>query len=406
MRPGALRRLSVLAHRYVGLALAGFLILEGLTGSILVFKTPIGQWLAPETFARAHPGERPMDLGALAAHFETIEPHARVGYFSIDGRQAIFSVPPRPDPKTGRPFDLGYDHVILDPWTGAELAKLRRGDLSQGAIAILPFVYELHQNLALGPMGTIWLGVVAVLWTVDSFVALVLTAPNGRARWFQRWRTAFGVKWPTSLFRLNFDLHRAGGLWLWPALFVFAWSSVMFTLPDQVYMPVTKALFSYRSDADLFAMMGQRPPRSEPRLGWLQAQAIGERLMAKAAAQYRFRILRPYGMAYIPGWNVYTYAVDSNIAIETHAWGTSLWLDGDTGQLVDLDIAANRRPGNLVDTWMRALHFGDLRDSLLFRLFVCLFGIATAGFSVTGVYIWWKKRRARRASSLKRVPST
>src|ERR1700758_1906115 len=41
-------------------------------------------------------------------------------------------------------------------------------------------------------------------------------------------------------FRINFDLHRAGGLWFWLLLFVFPWSSVMLALRP-VYERVTKA---------------------------------------------------------------------------------------------------------------------------------------------------------------------
>ncbi|WP_325052205.1 PepSY domain-containing protein [Sinorhizobium meliloti] len=40
--------------------------------------------------------------------------------------------------------------------------------------------------------------------------------------------------------KFSFDLHRAGGLWVWAMLFVLAWSSVSFNLKE-VYNPVTKA---------------------------------------------------------------------------------------------------------------------------------------------------------------------
>jgi uncharacterized iron-regulated membrane protein len=34
---------------------------------------------------------------------------------------------------------------------------------------------------------------------------------------------------------------------------------------------------------------------------------------------------------------------------------------------------------------------------LPYRIFVCILGLVIAMLSVTGVYIWWKKRRARNA---------
>lgn len=42
-------------------------------------------------------------------------------------------------------------------------------------------------------------------------------------------------------FRIQLDLHRAGGLWLWPLFFLFGCSSVMLGL-RQVHEPVTHAL--------------------------------------------------------------------------------------------------------------------------------------------------------------------
>ncbi|MGH8615454.1 MAG: PepSY domain-containing protein, partial [Gammaproteobacteria bacterium] len=42
------RRLWALMHRYVGLAMTVFLILVGLTGSVLAFNHELDRWLNPE----------------------------------------------------------------------------------------------------------------------------------------------------------------------------------------------------------------------------------------------------------------------------------------------------------------------------------------------------------------------
>jgi uncharacterized iron-regulated membrane protein len=390
-----LRKPWVAIHRYVGLALAAFLVLEGLTGSVLAFAGPLSQWLAPQTVAPPHPGAKPLSPGALAQKLEDAEPRAQVGYFPVNDRQAVIRVLPRDNPATGRPYALDFDHVILDPVTGRELAKLRYGDLSQGLINVIPFIDEVHQNLALGPPGTILFGVVAVLWTLDCILAVYLTLPVATGVLLAHWGKAWSIKWPTNSFRLTFDLHRAGSLWLWPVLFVFAWSSVMFTLPEQVYQPVTNALFSYTPDSAVMAMMAKRPPSSSPKLTWAQAEAAGAKLMGTAARDHHFHIVRPYGMAYIPGWNVFTYAVVTAQNVQAQSWDTSLWLDGDSGGLVKLDIPAGQRFGNRVDVWLRALHFGDLNDNLAYRIFVALVGLATTILSITGVLIWLRKRQAR-----------
>ena len=119
---------------------------------------------------------------------------------------------------------------------------------------------------------------------------------------------AWQVKWRANAFRINFDLHRAGGLWFWVLLFVFAWSSVMLGLRP-VYDRVTKAIFDYHSDEENISSVTLPQPLDNPKLGWREAQTLLERAMAQIAAQHGFTITRPYGMAYIPEFGVYPYAV-------------------------------------------------------------------------------------------------
>jgi hypothetical protein len=89
-------------------------------------------------------------------------------------------------------------------------------------------------------------GIAALIWTIDSFVALYLSLPISvrrheagtgmaamvpRRSWWTRWKPSWLVKWRGTLFRVSFDLHRAAGLWVWGILLVFAWSSVGLNLP-------------------------------------------------------------------------------------------------------------------------------------------------------------------------------
>jgi uncharacterized iron-regulated membrane protein len=52
--------------------------------------------------------------------------------------------------------------------------------------------------------------------------------------------------------------------------------------------------------------------------------------------------------------------------------------------------------GLTITNWLRALHMiQDPVDYFVYRVFVCVIGLVIAMLSFTGVYIWWKKRRAR-----------
>ena len=384
----------VFLHRWSGLTMTVFLILVGLTGSLLAFRMDLERLINPQLFAAPKPGQSPLDLATLAERAEAIAPQARVGYFVVERGQAAMSCVPRNDPTTGKPYQLSFDHIFLDPYTGKELGRRRDGDLRQGRINFMPFIYDLHSTLTMGRTGGLILGIVALVWTLDSFVGFYLTLPRGRGRFWQRWKFAWSVKSKASAFRVNFDLHRASGLWFWVLIFVFAWSSVMLSL-QPVYVRVTKALFDYRSDDELMQSVMLSQPLDNPKLDWRAAQTVGEQLMAQQAALHRFTINRPYGMAYIPQFGVYTYAVRSSMDIRGHGWDTSIWVDGNTGALRDVGLPSRQHAGNTVSTWLWGLHYGDIRDFLGYRILVCVFGVVLVVLSVTGVYIWWRKRRVR-----------
>jgi uncharacterized iron-regulated membrane protein len=401
-----IRSVMLVLHRWTGLAMAGFLILVGLTGSVLAFRAKLDRLINPELYVKAQPGQKLLDLATLAEQAEQLAPEAQVGYFWVDPERATMSMTPRVNPASGKPYQSSFDHLILDPYTGRELGRYRMGDLAQGRVNLLPFIYDLHTSLATrSQFGWTIVGSVALVWTIDCFVAFCLTLPRGKGPFWKRWKQAWQVKWRASGTRVNFDLHRAGGLWLWPLLFVFGWSSVMMGLRP-VYEGVTQKVFDYQSDSDIMAKFMLPSPVENPRLGWRGAQQAGERLMAEQAALHHFTVTRPYGMAYIPEYGLYTYGVRSSMDIRGSGWDTSIFIDGNKGELRDLGLPSGQHVGNTISTWLWGIHYADLRDSLPFRIFISAFGLFVATLSTTGVLIWWKKRAVRNlhASNSRELP--
>ncbi len=398
------RKIFVWLHRWVGLLMTAFLVVVGLTGSLLAFNTDMEKLISPQLFAvKPTPDAKPLDMATLAERAEAAEPHARVAYFSVGPEQAFMHVGARTDPATGKPYPLDFDQMFLDPWTGKELGHRRNGDLSQGKINLMPFIYKLHMNLALGRTGGWMLGIVALAWSIDCFYAVYLTFPVVFSRFFSRWKLAWKIKWPASGYRLNFDLHRASGLWLWPLLFIFAWSSVMFNL-SSVYEWTTAKLFDYRTMEQDFASFEATKNNLRPRLGWREAQNRAEQLMAQVAREQGFVVTGVEGFAYIAQGGVYSYSARSTRDISEGGWGgVGIWVDGDTGELKKTFLPDGEHTGNTVTNWLRALHFANLHGWLAYRILVCLLGLVITMLSVTGVIIWLKKRNARRISRARRL---
>jgi uncharacterized iron-regulated membrane protein len=369
--------------------MAGFLVIVGLTGSVLAFQSEINHWLTPELYPEPRPGTL-LDPAALARRAEALVPQGRAKtvYIGYPGT-AVIGMEARPG---GAALDL--DTLFLDPIDGRELGRLKSGGLPTTTRAIMPFIYDLHMALAIGKTGAWSLGFVALVWTVDCFIAFYLTLPAGgfgRDRFATRWRSAWTIRRRASIFRWNFDLHRAGGLWLWIPLLVFAWSSVSFKLPA-LYRNTTQLLFDYQSPAWALPPPQRRQDDEAP-LSWEDAQAIGRRLMAEQSRLHGFTIERPLALYVLPDDGYAEYRVRSSRDIGMSYGQTSVFFDPYTGALQSTFLPTGHRAGNTITTWLVELHMANL-FGLPYRIFVCAFGLLIVVLTATGIFIWWKKRAA------------
>ncbi len=70
-----------------------------------------------------------------------------------------------------------------------------------------------------------------------------------RRTWWQRWKPAWQIKRGASTYRLNLDLHRAFGLWLWAMLFLIAFTSMSMNLGNEIVRPVLNTISKLTPDA-------------------------------------------------------------------------------------------------------------------------------------------------------------
>lgn len=395
----------VVAHRYVGLVIAAFLVLAGLTGAALAWYHELDSAINAPMMKTAPPsaGARPLEPLLLRERVLQAFPGHEVNRVVLKaqpGQTADFWLS-----KTGGEV-AGPNQVFVDPYTGAITGMRRWGDLSEGWTNLMPFIYRLHQQLALGTVGTWIFGIVALLWTLDCVVGALLCLPSTAGRggwrsWWSRWIAAWQVRWGGGSYKLPFDLHRAGGLWLWAMLFVLAWSSVSLNL-SSVYRPVMGALFEHQDRSSPSAPA----PKDRPVMDWSTAVSTGERLMREVAASEGFTVRSPDRLMHDRERRLYRYVAltDRDVA---DRWGsTSVYFDDATGELAGSFIPSGKASGDTVDSWLVALHMAALWG-LPFQLFVTLTGIAVAGLSATGVYLWWRKsvgRASRRHAHRQQIP--
>jgi uncharacterized iron-regulated membrane protein len=292
---------------------------------------------------------------------------------------------------------LDYDEIYINPYDGVIQGMRDTDRLHWGRKYILPFVFQLHCALALpSPWGQGLMGIVAVLWTLDCFIGAWLTLPMGRRitsiAWWRHWRTSWCIKRGAGAYRRNLDLHRSSGLWLWAILFIFAWSSVMFNLRPVVWQPVMALAFKFD---DNWRNVPDRPIHTTaPAMNWHAALDACRSAMNAFAAQHRLHLDFEETLSYDPNQHTYTYMVHSSADLRHDIGNTALLIDADTGDILAHYLPTGAAPGDTVGNWLGALHMGHV-FGLPYRVFISVLGMTVVMLAVTGIYIWWKKRRSQ-----------
>lgn len=390
VRSVPVRSVLVRLHRWLGLATALFLAVAGLTGSVLAFQHELDEWLNPHFYAVSG-GAPALPPERLIETVERAHPALQVWYMEYAGEgdhSALLGTVPRTDPATGQPFAVTQYVFYLDPATGKELGRRQWGQCCFEPENLVPFLLEFHYTLRLpGGWGLYLMGGVAILWTLDCLIALLLTFPRGRP-FFAKWRPAWTVK-PGNAHRVTLDLHRAGGLWLWLILLPVAVSSIAMNLPSQVFKPAV-SLFS---PAPL-SVYEQRARMPREDLGTTKL-SYGQAL-ARAKEEAAFRGVRePVGELYYSfEYNFYGFGFGDHDAPRGSAW---IFVHGTDGHFLGQEIPGQGSAGESFVQWQTPIHGGRIAG-LPGRIVVAVTGVAIAVLSVTGILIWWRKRRARRAA--------
>jgi len=391
-----MRPALILMHRYVGLALASFLIIIGLTGSIIAFYEPLEQWINPDLLFVKPEGET-IDPLVLRDKLEAEDPNSHVYFvhFPPEKNQSVsMYVEGAIDPQTREEKTAGYDEVFVNPYTGELIEQRQWGDFSLERKNAVTMVYFLHYSLVLPEeLGEGFMGIVALIWAFDCFVGFALTLPNRanngsqrRGIW-QRWKRSWLIKTGASKTRVLYDTHRALSLWVWLVLLMFAWSGFALNLPT-IY---NKILSQVMHTTDNYVQPELEQPLIDPQIGWQEARMLGEKYMAEAAEKYGFSINHPHALVYRREKGFYDYRVHSSFDILKYG-STSVAIDAQTGKLLGVQIPTGVEAGTTFTSWIKALHMAMV-GCMPWRIFVSFIGLVVVTLSITGIWLWLKKRK-------------
>jgi uncharacterized iron-regulated membrane protein len=171
-------------------------------------------------------------------------------------------------------------------------------------------------------------------------------------------------------------------------LLVLAVSGVQYNLNEELFSPALRALLPVKDES----IPVPESPR-DARLTWERALERGRTLMADNAARHRFTIEYEDSLRLDRERGVFIYSVKSSLDIRDRIGDTRVLFSAVDGR--DLGFTHPYvASGNAVSQWLSALHTGRV-GGMPYRALLCLMGVIVAILSVTGVFIWWKKRGTR-----------
>ena len=228
------RNLLTVIHRYTGLGIASFLIVVGITGSVIAFAGELDRALNPNWFT-VEPKGKQMPASKMVIEVQDHFKNALVEHIAIPKLPEDAAILSLTSKRGADP--IVDDQVFLNPYTGDIIGQRVWGELGLDRARIIPFLYKLHYSLHLNKTGIMLLGFVSLIWFVDCFVGIYLALP--RYTW-RSIKSSLSVKWNSGPARFNFDVHRATGLWIWLILAMLAFTGVAMNLSTEVFRPAVE----------------------------------------------------------------------------------------------------------------------------------------------------------------------
>lgn len=373
------RSALVFWHRWFGVLAALFLFVIGFTGSIIVFYEELDHVLNRDLLA-VQPGETHRPLDEIAAAGVRTEPDHYVSYLDVanddTGSVRLFMPrrvdrPPAPD---GDP--VPRPSVFVDPYSATVLGSRDLSQIDLSRRGIMSFIYRLHYELALGPTMYWVFGLIALLWLVDHAISAGLSFPRGKS-----WVSSFRIREGASGHKLNFDLHRAAGLWIFPITLTLAFTGLYFNWNNEVrgainaLSPITKR---YPETAELLPTPLYDPPK-----GFSVVASIAQE---HAKAQVDAIIYNAQKGLYV------VYVFDP----------ADIYTAGQRAIVIDATSAAVKEDyhttkgsiGDAVVAWQFPLHSGKA-FGWPGRIAIFVAGIGLCGLIITGLLIWRRKSSSR-----------
>jgi uncharacterized iron-regulated membrane protein len=378
----AKRKPVVVAHRWLGIVLALWIVLEGVTGSILVFEPELDRWFSGDDYSVTSGHQVGLTRAVDAAR--EARPDEPVRYVIPPGENG-------PVYQVGTVDRDGDAHVVMvDPGSG------RVNTADHEAPWWLSMSERLHLNLnateILGVKATTILGWLGVLWLV-----IVVT---GFYVWYwpriRKWVHLARVRRRRGRFTFNLDLHNAVGMVFLIPMFLVVLTGVNFMFPNQVRDVYEVVTFGAYHEPD------QTIATSTGTTGTPITAADAERVVASLdPAVEPYYVLTPSGSP-VATYTVYANVDPSFLGMLGGQHQVEFSVDQYTGAIVKVeDVLDDNAATQAYASWAYPVHAGTFGGDIT-RVLWFVLGLTPIVLGWTG-YVMWLTRRRRRARAAARA---
>ncbi len=348
-----MRKLLFNLHLYCALIIGIFVVITGVTGSIMAFEPEIDRLTNPALF-RVAPHGRQMQPSELFAAAARAYPGQKIGSMrmpqSVDD-SAQFNV-------------KGPKQVFLNPYTGTILGE-------RSPSTWLATVHQIHLRLLIGEPGR-------EIVTIATGVLLFLVL-SGIYLWWPAKRAS--IRTDAGARRFHFDLHNTAGIYSAAFLLILGITGLAVHFDNEIENSLHRMAGTQRIGRN-FPSTGEKGPAPVT-----VDQAVQIALQAMPGTQPLTVVLPANPKA--------SYLVTLHFPEDLTPGGRS-WVnvDQNDGKVLGSQNSRTVAMASRTIIWNRAIHTGDAYG-LVTKTLMSVSSLMLVIQAITGYSLWWIKLRAR-----------
>jgi uncharacterized iron-regulated membrane protein len=344
-----LRRTLFTLHMVAGLVAALFLIVLGLTGSIMAFEEEIDHVTHPHLFYVEPQGRAALPLATLTERLSSSLPGPVLAYgMGVTPNLSYYLATPK-------------GTVFVNQYTGEILG-------TRNAPTWLNYVHQIHLRLLAEDAGK-----TIVAW---AGLVIVLLALSGLYLWWPVKRVS--IAFAAGGRRVWFDLHNAIGVVSFAFLLVLAFTGTIIGF-ERVTTPL------------LYSATGSHPYPGNVAVALLPGSRVIAPDVAVAIAARAVPGAAPILVNVTMGKAPYRVALRYPEDL-TPGGRSRVFVNPYTGAVLQAESSRTTAAGTRLVILNRAVHTGDI-FGMPTKILMSLVSLAAVAQAVTGAVMWWKRRR-------------